>query len=607
MSLIETFKVNKWWNYKIGSALFTFLLVKAIYSDLSITAEDIALLVIFLILIFLGFGINDFSDYEIDKLAGKSNFFNIVPIKFAPLYFSILSLLSFVLSLCYLQPQVSILLLLLITINYLYSCKPFRLKEHKYLSVIATGIYERSLPYSIIILQVISLEKPSSILHVVFISLYLIWSFLWEIRNYINGQMKDSAIDEKSGIKLLLAERGAAKIESTKTFILYSEIALLLLWLSLAVVINHSLGVMVIFMIIIPVIHRILQNEFIDIFSSKEHLLDYTYSYGFTAAILMYQMAYGSKLWLFIGSCLLLGFSSKHFKNSIKGFYARVILKIKQIIKSKYNDAYYFFRSIYLALSRTLNYSIYYFRKYVLRWPEEKCRGMKNRLIFLHIPKTAGTTFHNILDKQFLPKNVFTIQVIDDAYLNIDKFISLPESERKKIYILKGHMSFGLHKYMDGEVKYITFVREPRERIISFYYYVLQNPNQELYRLIKSNNWSLYDFVANVDMKELNNAQLKLISGIEDNEEVMMEKAIENINNHFSFVGITEYFDESLKRLQKIYGWDISEYINHKVNDSRPKLDDINPKTIKLIEEKNRGDILFYEQLKTEFLNVDKP
>jgi hypothetical protein len=100
---------------------------------------------------------------------------------------------------------------------------------------------------------------------------------------------------------------------------------------------------------------------------------------------------------------------------------------------------------------------------------------------------------------------------------------------------------------------------------------------------------------------------LKLISGIEDNEEVMMEKAIENINNHFSFVGITEYFDESLKRLQKIYGWDISEYINHKVNDSRPKLDDINPKTIKLIEEKNRGDILFYEQLKTEFLNVDKP
>jgi 4-hydroxybenzoate polyprenyltransferase len=603
MSLIETFKVNKWWNYKIGGALFTYLLVKATYSDWNANVEDIVLLITFLLLIFLGFGINDYSDFEIDKLAKKVNFFNTVPLKFAPVYFITLSFSSITLFLYFLDPKVSLLLLTLVAINYLYSCKPFRLKEHKYLSVIATGIYERSLPYSIIILQVMSLKKSSSLFHVVFISSYLIWSFFWEIRNYINGQMKDSAIDEKSGIKLLLAERGAAKIESIKAYILYVEIALLLLWLSLAVVINHSLGVMVIFIILIPVIHRILQNEFIDIFSSKEHLLDYTYSYGFIAAIIMHQMTYGSEWWLVGGVFLLLLFSSHHFKNSVKGFYARVVLKIAERTYRYVNHVCFRF---YLTCSRILNYSIYYFRKYVLRWPEEKCRGMKNRLIFLHIPKTAGTTFHNILDKQFAPENVFTIQVIDDAHTNIDKFTSLPKSKRKKIHLLKGHMNFGLHEYMIGETKYITLLRDPRERIISFYYYVLQNPNLELFTLIKSNNWSLHDFVANVDMKELNNAQLKLISGIEDNEEVMMEKAIENINNHFSFVGITEYFDESLKRLQKIYGWDISEYISHKVNDSRPKLDDIDPKTIKLIDEKNHGDILFYEKIKTEFLNANK-
>jgi hypothetical protein len=241
-----------------------------------------------------------------------------------------------------------------------------------------------------------------------------------------------------------------------------------------------------------------------------------------------------------------------------------------------------------------------------LQWPEEKCRGMRNKLIFLHIPKTAGTTFHNILDKQFLPENVFTIQVIDDTRLNIDEFIFLPKSAREKVYLLKGHMSFSLHKYMVGETKYITFLREPRERIISFYYYVLQNSNLELYTLIKSNNWSLHDFVANVNMKELNNAQIKLISGIEDTEEIMMERAIKNIKTHFSYVGISEYFYESLRRLQKMYGWDISEYTNHKVNDSRPKLDDIDPETIKLIEEKNHGDILFYEKMKTEFIHANK-
>ncbi len=603
MSLLETFKVSKWWNYKIGGALFTYIVVKAIYKDSIANTEDIVLFVTFLLLIFLGFGINDFSDYEIDKLAGKSNFFNVVPVNFAPLFFITLTSVSVVLCLCFLKYQVSVLLLVLVGINYLYSCNPFRLKAHKYLSVITTGIYERALPYSIIILQITS-PKRLGLLQVAFISCYLIWGFLWEIRNYINGQMRDSIIEEKSGIKLLLADWGQSKVISFKNTILITEIAFLILWLFIVVIINQTLLLLLLCIIAIPFSHLILQHKSIDIFSSKEQLLDYSYSYAFVAAAVIYQMTYGSELWLVGGVFLLLLFSSHHFKNSVKGFYARVVLKIAERTYRYVNHVCYRF---YLTCSRILNYSIYYFRKYALRWPEEKCRGMKNKLIFLHIPKTAGTTFHNILDKQFLPENVFTIQVIDDTRLNIDEFISLPKSAREKVYLLKGHMSFGLHKYMVGETKYITFLREPRERIISFYYYVLQNSNLELYTLIKSNNWSLHDFVANVNMKELNNAQLKLISGIEANDEMMLEKAIENIRTHFSFVGITEYFDESLKRLEKIYGWDISDYINHKVNDSRPKLKDIDPKTIKLIEEKNRGDILFYEQLKTEFLNVDKP
>ena len=76
MNLTETFKIGKWWNYKIGGALFTFILTKAIFRDSGVNTEEIILFITFLLLILLGFGINDFTDYEADKSAGKNNFFN---------------------------------------------------------------------------------------------------------------------------------------------------------------------------------------------------------------------------------------------------------------------------------------------------------------------------------------------------------------------------------------------------------------------------------------------------------------------------------------------------------------------------------------------------
>lgn len=44
---------------------------------------------------------------------------------------------------------------------------------------------------------------------------------------------------------------------------------------------------------------------------------------------------------------------------------------------------------------------------------------------------------------------------------------------------------------------------------------------------------SLYDFTTQVKDVDLNNCQVRLISGINDKEEYMLEKALENIENHF--------------------------------------------------------------------------
>ena len=89
-------------------------------------------------------------------------------------------------------------------------------------------------------------------------------------------------------------------------------------------------------------------------------------------------------------------------------------------------------------------------------------------VIFLHLPKNGGNTIHYILKRLYPKKKVFTIKV-KKGRLGTDQFISLPRKKKNQIKVLKGHMYYGLHKYFETEVEYFTLLRNPTDRIISYY------------------------------------------------------------------------------------------------------------------------------------------
>ncbi|WP_100615113.1 sulfotransferase family 2 domain-containing protein [Confluentibacter citreus] len=239
---------------------------------------------------------------------------------------------------------------------------------------------------------------------------------------------------------------------------------------------------------------------------------------------------------------------------------------------------------------------------------------MDNQLIFLHLPKNGGMTFHSILNRFYSKESTYNITTGTKSNNSEYAFVNMTDLERTKINLVKGHLMFGLHQYMNSNTKYVTFLRKPDERIISFYYYVLRKPKNNLYHKVKSDKMSLYDFATRIESKHVNNCQVRWISGIDDKEEYMLEKALENIERHFSFVGITEKFNASLILLKNLYNWPLPYYKVKNKTKNRPTLDAIDKKTIDEINHLNNADNILYklidekisEQIKsTNFMELE--
>lgn len=225
----------------------------------------------------------------------------------------------------------------------------------------------------------------------------------------------------------------------------------------------------------------------------------------------------------------------------------------------------------------------------------------KETIFFLHIPKCAGTTLtEEIIKKRFKPEELIIFYEQGTKVL-IDRLKGMSEKEQKKIRCVAGHFAFGIHKYYTARpATYITLLRDPIERVISHYYFVLRNENHYLHRTVKEKNYTLKEYIENKLTIELNNGQTRIVAGIGWGAEFgkcppsMLEQAKENLKNHFNAVGVSERFDDFLQLLNHKFGWKPPAYEKQNVSDNRLKKQDIDNETLAVIEKYNRLDMELY-------------
>ena len=109
--------------------------------------------------------------------------------------------------------------------------------------------------------------------------------------------------------------------------------------------------------------------------------------------------------------------------------------------------------------------------------------------IFLHIPKTAGSTLHRIIERNVEPHECFT--TASPFASAVERFGSLPEWRRNLLRIVKGHMYFGVHNHLQREARYFTVIRDPVSRVISEYNYILTRKGSGDYIALRGGEFGL--------------------------------------------------------------------------------------------------------------------
>jgi len=208
--------------------------------------------------------------------------------------------------------------------------------------------------------------------------------------------------------------------------------------------------------------------------------------------------------------------------------------------------------------------------------------------IFLHILKTAGTSFRWTIKENYLPNELYER---DQHEFNWSELTVEQQREIKMIY---GHLFFGVHNTIAEPCKYITFLRDPVERIISYYYYVIAQPNNTGYK--ETYGVSLEDFVLKGNQDIASNQQTKALCG--SNAVVDFELARKNIEEYFSFVGVVEQYRKSIKFLGNQLNW--QNVIFHELNRTADK-PAVPAHVRKVIEEANKIDRQLYDWVYSRF------
>jgi hypothetical protein len=233
-------------------------------------------------------------------------------------------------------------------------------------------------------------------------------------------------------------------------------------------------------------------------------------------------------------------------------------------------------------------------------------------IFFLHIPKTAGLTLRGLISRQYARSQILVpsrtshrgrtrfvrhLMEGDDAPFperegRTDpqrRIVSaLPGARLADLRVVMGHLWYGIHEEVPGPFTYLTILRDPVDRVLSTYHHRATRHGLAM---------SVEDYIRSERGIDLDNGQTRRLAGARPSSPgtrpcppEVFERAVTNMHEHFSVVGLTEQFELSILAMARTFRWRKLGFVSQNVSRSRPRVEDLSPEALAILRRHNEYD-----------------
>ena len=235
-------------------------------------------------------------------------------------------------------------------------------------------------------------------------------------------------------------------------------------------------------------------------------------------------------------------------------------------------------------------------------------RAPGEAIIFLHVPKTAGTTLNRLIEWEYPISQMYSVDPVLFEW-SAKHLWKLPKQRLAKTRMFKGHMLFGLHEVLPQPSTYITVLRNPVERVLSLFRFLKSMPANAIAHLRLDPNFGLEELLQSrvpENYAQTHNLMCRMLCGdpalMDDSASVFwtpetapesIQRSLINLDN-MDF-GLVEHMSSTLALLEDAYGLDF-RLQEHFINTTVKSRGEGNLDIVHKIVQQNAADIVLYRE-----------